>query len=73
MLGSVSEDDALPRPRQDAAGLLASEPLDRYSQDELLARIARLEAEIARVRSRFEKAAADRVLAEQVFRPGGRA
>jgi uncharacterized small protein (DUF1192 family) len=43
-------DDDLPRPRGDAASQLAREPLDTYSQDELMERIALLEAEIARIR-----------------------
>ncbi|HTK72682.1 MAG TPA: DUF1192 domain-containing protein, partial [Croceibacterium sp.] len=45
------DEDDLPRPRGDAASQLAKESLDTYSQDELTARIALLEAEIARVRA----------------------
>ena len=45
------DDDASPRPRGDAASLLATEDLGPYSQDELKARIALLEAEIVRVRN----------------------
>ena len=37
-------DDDLPRPRGDAASQLAREPLDTYSQDELMERVALLEA-----------------------------
>ena len=44
-------DDDLPRPRGDAASLLAKEDLSPYSQDELAERIALLETEIARVES----------------------
>ncbi len=62
-------DDDLPRPRSDAAGLLASESLDSYSQDELAERIALLEAEIARVRAHRDKASAHRAAADALFRP----
>jgi len=53
----------------DAAGLLATESLERYSQDELAARIALLEREIARVKARHSQAAAHRAAAEAFFRP----
>jgi len=59
----------LPRPRGDAASLLAKESLDTYSQDELLERIATLEAEIARVKAQHAKAAQHRQAADQLFRP----
>ena len=59
----------LPRPRGDAASLLAKESLDTYSQDELLERIATLEAEIARVRAQHAKAAQHRQAADELFRP----
>jgi len=49
------------------ASQLAGEPLDTYSQDELTARIAALEAEIARVRAHADKAAEHRRLAESIF------
>ncbi len=55
--------------RSDAAGQLAGENLDSYSQDELMARIQLLEAEIARVRTHHEKAAAHRQVADQLFKP----
>lgn len=60
-------DDDLPRPRGDAASLLAKEDLCPYSQDELAERIAQLEAEIARVESHRIKAAAHRSAADQLF------
>ncbi|MFN3510241.1 DUF1192 domain-containing protein [Tsuneonella troitsensis] len=60
-------DDDLPRPRGDAASLLAKEDLSPYSQDELAERIAQLEAEIARVESHRIKAAAHRSAADQLF------
>jgi uncharacterized small protein (DUF1192 family) len=59
----------LPRPRGDAASLLAKESLDSYSQDELIERIALLEAEIARVRAHHAKAADHRQAADALFRP----
>ena len=61
--------DDLPQVRADAASLLAKEDLDRYSQDELIERIALLEAEIARIRTQHAKAAAHRNLADQLFKP----
>jgi uncharacterized small protein (DUF1192 family) len=62
-------DDDLPRVRGDSASRLAGEPLDTYSQDELLERIALLEAEIARVRAQHGKAANHRAFADQLFKP----
>ncbi len=62
-------DDDLPRPRSDAAGLLAKESLDSYSQDELAERIALLEAEIERVRAHRDRASAHRAAADALFRP----
>jgi uncharacterized small protein (DUF1192 family) len=62
----MDEDDR-PRPRGDAASLLAKEPLDTYSQDELLERVTLLEAEIARVKAHHGKAAAHRQAADALF------
>lgn len=62
-------DDDLPRVRGDSASRLAGEPLDTYSQDELMERIALLEAEIERVRAQHAKAASHRSLADQLFKP----
>ena len=50
------DEDDLPRPRGDAASMLAKESLDTYSQDELLARIAQ-----------HSKAAAHRSAADALF------
>lgn len=61
----------LPRPRGDAASLLAKESLDSYSQDELMERVATLEAEIARVKAHHAKAASHRLAADALFRPKG--
>lgn len=55
--------------RSDAAGQLAGESLDTYSQDELMARIQLLEAEIARVKAHHEKAGAHRKFADALFKP----
>ena len=61
--------DELPRMRSDAAAQLATETLDTYSQDELMARIQLLEAEVARVRAHHAKAADHRKFADQLFKP----
>ena len=61
------DEDDLPRRKGDAAGLLAAESLDPYSQDELTERIALLEAEIARVRAHRDKASAHRAAADALF------
>ena len=63
------EEDELPRMRSDAAGQLASEPLATYSQDELMARIRLLEAEIKRVKAHHARAADHRKSAETLFKP----
>jgi uncharacterized small protein (DUF1192 family) len=60
-------DDDLPRPRGDAANLLAKEDLSPYSQDELGERIALLEIEIARIRAHHAKVAAHRSAADALF------
>jgi uncharacterized small protein (DUF1192 family) len=61
-------EDDLPRMRGDSASRLAGEPLDSYSQDELMERIALLEAEIARVKAHHAKAASHKKLADSLFR-----
>lgn len=62
------DDDDRPRPRSDAAGLLAGESLDPYSQGELDERIAQLKAEIARVEAHRNRAAAHRSAADLLFK-----
>jgi uncharacterized small protein (DUF1192 family) len=62
------EADDRPRPRGDAASLLASESLDSYSLAELDDRVVTLEAEIARIKAHRDKAAAHRLAAEAFFR-----
>lgn len=61
------DQDDLPRPRGDAASLLAREDLATYSQDELLERIALLEAEIERVKAHHGRAESHRLAAEALF------
>lgn len=66
-------EDDLPRkrgPEDDLgyAGRLAGEVLDTYSQDELIERIRLLEAEIERVKSHHGRAAAQRKLADSLFK-----
>lgn len=63
--------DDLPRPKGDAASKLAKEDLGPYSQDELDERVALLEAEIARVKSHRDKAAAHRNAADALFKKPG--
>lgn len=65
------EESDLPRDKGDAAGKLASEDLAPYSQEELAQRIALLEAEIARVTSHRDKAAAHRRAADAFFKSSG--
>ncbi|MFC0206257.1 DUF1192 domain-containing protein [Novosphingobium soli] len=68
------DDDERPRRRSSegdfgAASLLASESLERYSLDELDARIALLRAEIDRVAAHRDRSFAHRSAAEALFRP----
>lgn len=68
------DDDDRPRLRSSegnfgSASLLASESLERYSLDEMDARIALLEAEIDRVRQHRDKSSAHRLAADALFRP----
>jgi uncharacterized small protein (DUF1192 family) len=62
-------EDDLPRARGDAASRLAGEPLDTYSQDELLERIALLETEIERIRAHHAKVADHKKFADALFKP----
>ncbi|ANU06716.1 DUF1192 domain-containing protein [Paraurantiacibacter namhicola] len=61
------DQDDLPRARQDAADQLSKEDLDSYSQEELLERVALLEAEIARVKAQHARAADHRKAADALF------
>jgi uncharacterized small protein (DUF1192 family) len=62
-------DDILP-PKKTSGPLaeLIREDLDRYSRDEVLTRIAALETEIARCRTRLDSATALRSAADDLFR-----
>jgi uncharacterized small protein (DUF1192 family) len=67
----LSMDEDLPRPRGDAASLLAKEDLSPYSQDELGERIELLETEIARIEAHRSRVAAHRSAADALFgKPG---
>lgn len=59
--------DERPRPKGDAASMLAGEDLGPYSQDELSERIHILEREIARVEQHRQSAAAHRSAADALF------
>jgi len=68
------DDDDRPPPRGPdahlgAASQLAGESLDRYSLDELDARVALLEDEIARIKAHRAEASAHRSAAEALFKP----
>ena len=63
-------DDDLPRPKSDAAGLLAKEALDAYSIEELNERIQLLETEIIRIVAHRDKAKAHLVAADALFSRG---
>jgi len=70
-VGTVEDEDRPVRRGAGAASLLAGDSLDSYSQEELDARIALLEAEIARVNARRREADAHRLAAEAFFKPPG--
>ncbi len=61
-------EDDLPRMRGDSASRLAGEPLDSYSQDELMTRIALLETEIARVEAHHARAASHKQAVDALFK-----
>jgi uncharacterized small protein (DUF1192 family) len=63
------DDDDRPLSRNDAASLLSTESLDRYSHDELGDRIDQLETEIARVKAHRDRASAHRTAADALFKP----
>ena len=65
------DSDDRPRPLGDLAGRLATEPLDHLSVDELTARIALLEAEIARTATHRDTSKRHRAAADALFgKPG---
>ncbi|WP_404710627.1 DUF1192 domain-containing protein [Sphingomonas sp. MMS24-J13] len=61
-------DDLLPKAPGDPLVLLMKQDIDRLSVDELNARIATLEAEIARARARIQFATNHRTTAESLFK-----
>lgn len=61
-------DELFPARPDDPLVLLARQDLDPLSVDELEARIAALEAEIARVRAKIEHSVNHRASAEALFR-----
>lgn len=61
-------DDILPKRPDDPLVQLVRQDLDPLSNDELQARIQILEAEIARCRTRMDKAVNHRATAEGLFR-----
>ncbi len=61
-------DELFPGKPDDPLKLLAKQDLDPMSVEELEARIAALEAEIARSRSRMEAAVSFRASADAIFR-----
>jgi uncharacterized small protein (DUF1192 family) len=64
----MEADDSLPRARRDLTAELAREDLDPYSVAELEARIAALEAEVARAKRKIEHAVNHRASADALFR-----
>ncbi|MDP1025720.1 DUF1192 domain-containing protein [Sphingomonas sp. KR1UV-12] len=62
------EIDDAPRRRSDTLAALTAEDLDPLSQEELAARVAALEAEIARTRRRMQHAVNQRASADALFR-----
>jgi uncharacterized small protein (DUF1192 family) len=64
----MSDDAELPRPRTTLLAALVTEDLDRLSIAELDDRIAALEAEAARCRTRRDGAARFRAAADGLFR-----
>jgi uncharacterized small protein (DUF1192 family) len=61
-------DDLLPHRKDDPLATLVRQDLDPLSVEELGARIAALEAEIARTRAKLEGARSFRSVADSLFR-----
>jgi len=61
-------DDILPKNPADPLVALTRQDLDPFSVDELTARIATLEAEIARARAKIDYAVNQRANAESLFK-----
>ncbi len=67
-IAAMDLEDYLPKTPGDPLAALAMQDLDPLSVDELHARIAALEAEIARVRARIDHAVNHRSSAESLFK-----
>jgi uncharacterized small protein (DUF1192 family) len=65
---SMDLDDILPRKQSEPLAALGREDLDPLSVDELHARIAALEAEIARASARIDRATSHRASADAIFK-----
>ena len=61
-------DDILPKNPGDPLVMLTKQDLDPFSNDELKARIATLEAEIARAQARIDRAVNHRTNADSLFK-----
>jgi uncharacterized small protein (DUF1192 family) len=61
-------DDLLPKNPGDPLALLLKQDLDPLSVEELQARIAALESEIARVKTRIERSVNHRASADALFK-----
>ncbi len=61
-------DDLLPKAPGDPLVLLMKQDIDRLSVDELTARIAALEGEIARAKAKIQFATSHRTAAESLFK-----
>jgi uncharacterized small protein (DUF1192 family) len=61
-------DELFPGKPDDPLKLLTKQDLDPFSVDELEARIAALEAEIARARAKIDQAVSFRASADAIFR-----
>ena len=64
----MDPEDLLSRRPESPLALLRREDLDRLSVDELDARLAALEAEVARTRAKKDSASAFRSAADSLFR-----
>jgi uncharacterized small protein (DUF1192 family) len=64
----MDADENLPRRKDDLVAQLGKQDLDPYSVEELEERIALLEAEIVRSRTRLERAVNHRASADALFK-----
>lgn len=64
----MEPDESLPRRKNDLVAELGRQDLDPFSVDELNARIAALELEIARTKSKIDRAISHRASADALFK-----